>query len=62
MKDGQRNGKGIFIWSTEDSKGHRYQGEWKDDKMRGKGLYIYILMVKNIMVIGLKEICMEKEL
>ena len=41
MKDGQRNGKGIFIWSTEDSKGHRYQGEWKDDKMRGKGLYIY---------------------
>ena len=41
MKDGQRNGKGIFIWSNEYSKGHTYQGEWKDDKMHGKGLYIY---------------------
>ena len=41
MKDGQRNGKGIFIWSTEDSKGHTYQGEWKDDEKIGKGIYKY---------------------
>ena len=41
MKDGQRNGKGIFVWNNGDAKGHTYQGEWKDDKMHGKGLYIY---------------------
>ena len=38
MKDGQRNGKGRFIWVT---KGDMYEGDWKDDMMHGKGLYIF---------------------
>ena len=61
MKDGQRNGKGVFLWTSGNSNGHMYQGEWKDDMMHGKGLYIFT-NGKDIMVIGLKEICMEKEL
>jgi len=27
------NGKGIFTWSN----GDKYDGEWKDDLMNGKG-------------------------
>ena len=35
MKDGKRNGKGIFYFDNDD----RYEGDWKDDKMNGKGIY-----------------------
>ena len=41
IKDGERNGKGCFIWTKEDSKGHVYEGDWKNDKMHGKGMYSF---------------------
>jgi len=41
MRDGLRNGKGRITWTVESSKGDIYEGEWKDDAMHGKGLYIF---------------------
>ena len=41
IKDGLRNGKGRITWTTGPSNGHIYEGEWKDDAMHGKGLYIF---------------------
>ena len=31
----KKDGKGIFYWND----GDRYKGDFKDDKMEGKGLY-----------------------
>ena len=33
MKNGKRNGPGIYIWAD----GSRYEGIFKDDKFNGKG-------------------------
>ena len=41
MKDGKRDGKGRFIWTSGGSRGHMYEGDWKKDMMHGKGLYIF---------------------
>ena len=41
IKDGLRNGKGRITWTVGDSKGNIYEGEWKDNAMHGKGLYIF---------------------
>jgi len=36
MREGKRNGKGVFTSAN----GDRYDGEWQDDKRNGKGVAI----------------------
>ena len=44
LKDGKRDGEGIFIYPN----GDRYEGEWKNDKRNGKGTYIYTFGKKYV--------------
>ena len=37
IKNGKREGKGIFYFKD----GDRYEGDWKNDKMDGKGIYYH---------------------
>ena len=37
MKNGEKEGKGIFYWND----GIRYDGEWKNGKREGKGIMYY---------------------
>ena len=37
----KREGKGKKTWTDGPSKGDVYDGEWKNDKMHGKGIYKY---------------------
>ena len=32
---GERHGYGVYQWNT----GNRYEGEWRDDKREGRGIY-----------------------
>lgn len=38
MKDGLKNGKGIYYWS---SSGDVYDGDWLNGKRTGKGIHLY---------------------
>jgi antitoxin component YwqK of YwqJK toxin-antitoxin module len=37
MKDGERNGEGVFYYKD----GGYYEGQWKDNKMNGFGKLYY---------------------
>ena len=37
LKDGKRDGEGIFIYPN----GDRYEGEWKNDKRDGMGIFTF---------------------
>ena len=34
-------GKGIFYFNNEPWKGDKYEGDWKNDKRTGKGIYYF---------------------
>ena len=61
------HGKGTISWAD----GRKYEGEYKDDKKHGYGIFTWLiflmneilkgLMAVNIKVIGIKENNMAKE-
>jgi hypothetical protein len=36
-----RHGRGTFTWKKGPYKGNKYEGEWKDDKLSGQGVYTW---------------------
>ena len=36
-----KKGKGIFYSNSGESKGDRYEGDWKNDKREGKGIHYW---------------------
>jgi len=41
LVNGMANGTGVCIWDSGKYQGHRYEGEFKDDFINGRGKYIF---------------------
>ena len=54
MKDGLKDGKGIFYYNKDDKHGRsKYEGDFKNDKEEGKDIIIMAIDIKMILKIGL---------
>ena len=45
--NGIKEGKGIIYWNN----GDRYEGEWRNDRMDGKGIYYFLLLLIILLII-----------